>query len=224
MWKPGSEKPQQSPRTPQKEKDNGKDSAKTSSGTKQRSNKKGGSKDVKPLSSPDLADNKTAAQLPTSSAKKRLSGATMNMRFMKRKKETDEYESSRSVSQSPAQQRSRQSHGNTPQHDKATTGNNGANASRTIDDEDDASFVDYAENLRFQEASPSDMYGMQADLTGRRSFGNFNKIVEDAWRTSKRALETIAKTKSADHRFSKRQQTSNEQLRRSTNQYEILKR
>lgn len=40
-----------------------------------------------------------------------------------------------------------------------------------------------------QNATPSDMYGSQSDLIGRRSFGNFNKSVSDNYTQAKNTYE-----------------------------------
>jgi hypothetical protein len=53
----------------------------------------------------------------------------------------------------------------------------------------------------FGKATPSDMYGIQSDLIGRRSFGGFNASMEEAWKDSKDFLETgrIERSKQSQH-------------------------
>jgi hypothetical protein len=148
MWKPGTEKPKsQSPKTPRQEpKQNGK------------------SEDITPLKS--ASSLKKSA---SSSAKKRLTGATMNMRFMKRKKETEEYDERRkSGGLSPMAAPSSKDVADAPEKDDP------------MDIEEDASF---------SRATPADMHGMLSSLIGRRSFGGFNAAMEEAWKESKAALE-----------------------------------
>lgn len=41
-----------------------------------------------------------------------------------------------------------------------------------------------------QVATPSDMYGLQSDLIGRRSFGGYRPIVKETWNSALRAWKT----------------------------------
>ena len=113
----------------------------------------------------------------TSSGKKRLSGGTMNMRFMKRKKTaigTDDVSDKKTL-RSPA--------------------NTASNTKMKSNDEMDieANHVlepkAYVDGSRYERATSVDMYGIEASLTGRRSFRGFNAPIERIWKDSKRCLE-----------------------------------
>jgi hypothetical protein len=144
MWKPGTDKPvKKSPKTPKRE-----------------TSEHGLS----------LAGESSAAK-PTSSSKKRLSGATRNMRFMKRKKDSLEHEEKvESGTHSPI------SASSPKPADFASV-------------QDDAMDVDDENDEPYSPATVVDMYGMQASLIGRRSFGGFNPFVEETWKNSKASIE-----------------------------------
>ena len=120
----------------------------------------------------------------TSSTKKRLTGATLNMRFMKRKKETQQHEPSRSSQSSPHQH-----------HQNNNALSSPASAQSPLRKHDDDAMEVVEEDVPFSRATPSDMYGMQASLPGRRSFGGFNPAMEEAWKDSKAMLENIRRDK-----------------------------
>jgi hypothetical protein len=97
---------------------------------------------------------------------------------MKRKKETQEFESKRKQqpnSRSPA---------------ASSSPKPVAAAAEFDDDPMDISMVDDAEEEEpFSRATPDDMYGMQSSLIGRRSFGGFNPAMQEAWKDAKASLE-----------------------------------
>lgn len=96
------------------------------------------------------------------------------MRFMKRKKETQDYEQNR-----------RNAHKTPPKPEQS--------AAPVDDDNDNDDGMELETGgpggVTFLEATPSDMYGMQADLMGRRSFGGFHVAMEEAWKECKASLE-----------------------------------
>lgn len=147
MWKPGTERP--SPRTPKAE------------------TPKNGAREGK----------SSGEKLSSSAKNKRLSGATMNMRFMKRKKETDDYEEERRKSGAQSSQI------HTPKKD-STIPTPEARSDDKMDLDDDASTSD-----DFAQTTTLGLHGMQAMLPGRRSYGGFNPAVEDAWEKSTAAME-----------------------------------
>ena len=103
----------------------------------------------------------------------------MNMRFMKRKKETDDYEEERrksGIQSAPTPNKTMTS----PTPEKASTRND----KMDVDTDDDASSSD-----EYAETTTLGLHGMQAMLPGRRSFGGFNPAVEDAWEKSTAAIE-----------------------------------
>jgi hypothetical protein len=151
MWKPGTEQP--TPRTPT---------------TPTTESSKNGEKEGKP-----------SGGKPTSSVKKRLSGATMNMRFMKRKKEIDDYEEER---RKPGAQISPIPTAPNKQSTNPTLETT-RNDKMDIDD-DDASTCD-----EFAQSTSLGLHGMDAMLLGRRSYGGFNPAIEDAWEKSTAAIE-----------------------------------
>lgn len=121
------------------------------------------------------------------SSKKALSGSTMGMRFMQRKTPSQEKPSSEGETnqntQSPA--------ATVPQHNESANNY-----------ENDVSMPIMA--------SSSDMYGVSADIIGRRSFNNFNKAVEETWTT---AVKAKAQSK-FDDKVEKQQITDEELLER----------
>jgi len=155
MWKPGTAKP--SPETPK-------------------------TKTLKKVETPKngsvAGKEGTSEKKPNSSAKKRLSGATMNMKFMKRKKETEDYEEERRKSGIHSPHPS-----STPNKD-STTPTPEATRSDAMDIDDDASTSE-----EYSNSTTLGLHGMQAMLPGRRSFGGFNTAVEDAWEKSTAAIE-----------------------------------
>lgn len=159
MWKPGTAKPKSpSPKTPT------------------RTTKK---------QEPSNGVMKLSGNTPMSaeaSAKKRLSGATMNMRFMKRKKETQQHEESRRNSSGAA---------HSPAAAAAPSPKAATPSARGEEEENDPMDVEEDDEFRelFSRATPADMYGMQASLIGRRSFGGFNPSIEEAWKDSKDRFE-----------------------------------
>ena len=110
--------------------------------------------------------------------KKRLSGGTMNMRFMKRHKPDANKESSdRTAPDSHTKQ--------SPAH--ARIQNNDA---MDIDTENDTKAEnDYNDGSKYAPANSVDMYGIEAQLIGRRSFRGFNAPIERIWKESKGRLE-----------------------------------
>ena len=103
----------------------------------------------------------------------------MNMRFMKRKKETEDYEEDRrkSGTQSMSPSSAPDEH-STPYTPEATR-------SDAMDIDDDAS----TSSEKYSNSTTLGLHGMQAMLPGRRSYGGFNPAVEDAWGKSITAIE-----------------------------------
>lgn len=185
MWKPGNKKPDGPNMTPGLQGSQGKSPKNPSSAVSSRSQA------VQSLS-------------PPQSAKKRLSGATMNMKFMKRKKEMMQNEEKRAAVTIAA--------GGTFSNGIATSvaGNSKA-ATWQATPLQEATAMDVDQSLSTksdghvsggrnnsvcyaQVTSSVDMYGMQAALLGRRSFGGFNAAIERAYSNSKGSIEnrTIA--------------------------------
>jgi M-phase phosphoprotein 6 len=75
------------------------------------------------------------------------------------------------------------------------------------DDDDRTTPTKKTTTEAYQVATPIDMYGMQAALLGRRSFGSFNPAIEEAWKESKASLELDS---SLDRR--NKQQATDEEL------------
>jgi hypothetical protein len=122
----------------------------------------------------------TTATDSSSPAKKTLSGTTMNMRFMQRKRELEEAELSRKrksaqqdqgmnecVNQSFPNIHHKTSKDNTTLLTDATTNILSGNALLT------------KELNSISNATNTDMHG--SDIIGRRSFGGFNKSVGETW-------------------------------------------
>jgi hypothetical protein len=109
--------------------------------------------------------------------KTKLSGATMGMRFMQRKAEAMAAGLKRRVAEKKAETVSQLSEaGNISQRTEAI--------------EDGQSIAnDDAVALKPQVATGFDMYGIGAEIIGRRAFGGFNKTVSDSWGNSLVARE-----------------------------------
>lgn len=220
MWEPGTAPPGSGKKTPNKQQ-----SKKTNKATLASSPLEGTGQI---LASP--ADESSSKK---STTPKRLSGATMNMRFMKRKEETRQQEKERERRRrsadgsdsaipvannnnnnstsaiAPAPAASPLTQPGTPAVPSTTTSN------RSQNNIDDAMEVDEPNSYtlaNYQVATPVDMYGMQASLIGRRSFGGFNAAMEDAWKESKASLEDRSdedrrrKTKVSDEELIQRYQ------------------
>jgi hypothetical protein len=132
-----------------------------------------------------------------SGAKKKLSGATMGMRFMQRSAQADA-----ASKQALEQQNS----------DKMEWTKDGQDAGddHAMDEDVDTE----TSSKRSQSASVSDMYGLKSDLIGRRSFGGFNQSAENAWRS---ALDAWEKGKIGDK--AAKQNISDEELLRRYEDY-----
>ncbi len=167
MWKPGKAKPSGSYLTKSQEK-------------KKKKEKEGTKKNNLDLSIGDSGDMSLPSPNTPSSAtpRKRLSGGTMNMRFMKRHKpDTNEEGSDRTAPDSHTKQ--------SPAH--ARLQNNNA---MDIDSENDMKTENhYNDGSKYAPASSADMYGIEAQLIGRRSFRGFNEPIERIWKESKGRLE-----------------------------------
>ena len=130
------------------------------------------------------------------------------MRFMKRKKETQEQEQ---YQRNVALERSTKTKTSTIQ---PVSIQNSATVAMDIDSKqyeqgEDAN--EAQETTRFVSATPSDMYGMQADLFGRRSFGGFHNAMDEAWKESKTALENFGQD-TASSSGGKKKYISDEEL------------
>ena len=157
------------------------------------------SQSTPPQSTPDAVVNK-----------KRLSGATMNMRFMKRKLETKEYEEQQrkqqksASGQSPAHQPSPRTPASrqTPKSQNTPSSLNQSSLSPAHSSHDNIDVpmeIDPDNGSGFLKATPTDMYGVLANLLGRRSFGGFNTAVEDAWKGSKNFINDTNPDKKQTH-------------------------
>lgn len=157
MWKPGTEKP----------------SGSLLSKSSEKKKKKG----TRPNLDLSINDGGGALSLkaksPSSATpRKRLSGGTMNMRFMKRRKsDIDANKSEDSEKPTPDSQR------------KLPLQNN--DVMDIESDNDNAS----EDESKYAPATSVDMYGIEASLIGRRSFRGFNAPIERIWKDSKGRLE-----------------------------------
>lgn len=201
MWKPGSAKPQGSNkknakgRTPNKRgRDNMKDGPPAQ--TPRKIDVDDGNDDNEGGSGGGDTPSALSAVAPVS--QKKLSGSTMNMKFMTRKKETQAF------ARKNNQQQNNQQSPAAAQSPVATA----AGAAATDDDpmqvDMDSSSAPAAMSPLVQQqhsypntssrggaipidmvpATTSDMYGISVDIVGRRSFGGFNRSVENTWKAS----------------------------------------
>jgi hypothetical protein len=119
--------------------------------------------------------NKDGLQKTPPQPSKKLSGITMNMRFMQRKAEEKEQEAKRRRSAGGSRA---VDHSVSPKRPQHTNGDE-----EDDDDDDDMSDDDEDDEATFQVAGSVDMYGPQAHVLGRRSFGGFNLPMEHAMKS-----------------------------------------
>jgi hypothetical protein len=112
-----------------------------------------------------------------SASKKKLSGATMGMRFMQRKKEAE------AARQQIVNEQKQQQDNNDMEW--TATNNNDASAAQGSDavEEPDMSLTSQTG------ATPSDMFGAKSDLIGRRSFGGFRPRISETYKSACQAYE-----------------------------------
>ena len=144
-------------------------------------------------SPPPAGENSGDASSTKKAGKKRLSSGTMGMRFMKRKAEAAEAAKKQAEEEEKAK-------AEREAMEWTTTGDGGEASGAS---EDDAVMVPLS-------ATAADVYGVGAAIIGRRSFGNFNKAVEDTWAE---AIESKSQER-AGARAEKQQITDEELLQR----------
>lgn len=145
----------------------------------------------------DPADSTLSSVAATS--QKKLSGSTMNMKFMQRKNEMQFYANKNQQQRrqsSPKKQPTPAKAGGDDQDDPMQMDMDSA------EDEEDSDGPVLSPLLQHQHpytlgvkdapidmtpATTSDMYGISVDIIGRRSFGGFNKSIETTWKTSYRS-------------------------------------
>lgn len=127
--------------------------------------------------------------------KKALSGATMNMRFMQRKKEQQKFERKHQRKEDTASSK-----------EDTMDIDDGESSSTSTSSNDD--FVHSQQQTEDEviasgPATTVDMYGISVEVIGRRSFGGFNRAVEETWKSSYRShREGTYKNKSISERVS----------------------
>ena len=170
MWKPGTAKPSNS-------------FTALSTTSKEKKMKKA-SRPKLDLDISDEGDTKSlsAKTIAPSSAtpRKRLSGGTMNMRFMKRRKTpTNGISNDDSEKQTPGSHKKPSPHKMVQNNDAMDIGvNDGISIEKDCED-----------GSKYVTATSVDMYGIEASLIGRRSFRGFNAPIERIWKDSKGCLE-----------------------------------
>mmetsp|Transcript_39201 Transcript_39201/g.80302 ORF Transcript_39201/g.80302 Transcript_39201/m.80302 type:complete len:207 (-) Transcript_39201:294-914(-) len=127
------------------------------------------------------------------SPKKRLSSGTMGMRFMKRKVEAEEAAKKQAAEEEKAR-------GERKAMEWSAAGTAGGGDDGEAMSEDDAVAVPLS-------ATAADVYGIGASVIGRRSFGDFNKVVQETWNE---AVERTARERSGAR--AERQQITDEEL------------
>lgn len=127
--------------------------------------------------------------------KKRLSSGTMGMRFMQRKAEAQEAAKKQAAEEEQAKTEREAM--------EWTTADGGETSAMS---EEDGTVV----HVVPLNATAADVYGVGAAIIGRRSFGNFNKAVQDTWAE---AVENKSRER-AGARAEKQQITDEELLQR----------
>jgi hypothetical protein len=173
MWKPGTAKPSGSL---------------TSSPSSASRKKKRALRPKLDLGISDDDDNIITASTRTdgpSSAtpRKRLSGGTMNMKFMKRRKDAINANSN-----DDSEKRKSDSSKKNSSH--ARMQNN--NAMDVEENSDISTEIGCEDGSKYAQATSVDMYGIEASLIGRRSFRGFNAPIQRIWKDSKAFLENGA--------------------------------
>ena len=166
MWKPGSAKPSPS-----------------NNSSKNKGNKRNLDANKKIENGWDEEDNNEngtnipASGTPTSTSENKkkasLSGATMNMRFMQRKKEQQYYEKKR--------------HAKVEAPSPMDVDDNEDYSADHSDDDSVQPQLPQDELVSSAPATSADMYGISVEVIGRRSFGGFNRAIEDTWKSSYRS-------------------------------------
>ena len=145
------------------------------------------------------------------SSGKKLSGSTMNMRFMQRKKESTPASSKKKVgadTSTNASDASRNEMKNwREQSDSMEEDNKNRNEGTSLRDdnsmEEGEPNVDVStgvEHHRPQTATDADIYGIGAQIIGRRSFGGFNKVVQETWSSALKEIEQSQKESRSDNK------------------------
>lgn len=171
-----------------------------------------------PQSVPDGRHTDGAMPPPTAS-KKRLSGLTMNMRFMKRKMEAIQSETQRQ-SDSASEQTPSGPNKRIASNIDARKNSKMDHGEEAIDMEvceQDRNTNDSREVSQYEQATSIDMYGAEASIIGRRSFADFNPPMERAWKDSKASTEnsngagTGSRQKISDEELMQRYQSISQQ-------------
>lgn len=173
MWKPGTAKP------------SGSLSISSSSASKK---KKRALRPKLDLGISDDDDNNITAStrkdVPSSATpRKRLSGGTMNMKFMKRRKDA-----TNANGNDDSEKRKSESSKKNSSH--ARMQNN--NAMDVEENDDISTEKDCEDGSKYAQATSVDMYGIEASLIGRRSFRGFNAPIQRIWKDSKAFIENGA--------------------------------
>lgn len=149
-----------------------------------------------PPGGPAASATKNGQAPKNKTPKKKLSSGTMGMRFMKRKVEAEEAAKKQAAEEEKAEAEREAMEWSAA--GPATT--DGGEAMSDDDDDDDAVVVPLA-------ATAADVYGIGAAIVGRRSFGDFNKAVQETWND---AVESTARERSGAR--AERQQITDEEL------------
>jgi len=198
MWKPGTAKPTGS--TPP-----------SSSKKNKKNKKKKGSAKTKldPLSLNDdgamIKDSESSKAFSSAATpRKRLTGSTMNMRFMKRRK--DEISNGSNSNNNMNKNNNNNNNnatgndeGEPRSHSKKKKASSSSHSRIQVDDDDDAMDTSddnhsveqeaAEEESNYGRANSVDMHGIEAALIGRRSFRGFNEPIERIWKDSKACIE-----------------------------------
>lgn len=136
---------------------------------------------------------------------KKLSGATLNMRFMQRKVEAETSTARKNRIRKDEDSTINQLDDSTMKNDESEYRSGDTN-SMSISAEETMNYPHIATEV--------DMYGIGGSIIGRRSFGGFNKSVENTWEIS---YKTISKMNKSSEK--KKVQMSDEELLRRYEKY-----
>jgi M-phase phosphoprotein 6 len=195
MWRPGDAKPQ----AKGKRKAPGRSNS-SRNNSNNGNNSRNRESSAKSIAMEGPAESVPSTQTEATTSPKMLSGALMNMKFMKRQQTAQQQQQRQQQRHDEAKQAATTTSPNHPkssveqQHDPMdlemeTNSPLVLHASSTITVEGAAAATEDALLVDMTPANNSDMYGISGCVIGRRSFGGFNRSMEDTWKASYHTLK-----------------------------------
>lgn len=137
----------------------------------------------KPETPSKNTQNAVAGSNSKGASAKKLSGATMGMRFMQRKAEASALVKRQEDGRKAVLQAAARKNNTNVKSNNEDVATNNSSFERKRDSE--TMSTESSEGVILLEiASVVDMHGVGADVVGRRSFGGFHKVVRSTWETA----------------------------------------